>query len=274
MEIVAVPANRGWGWLVDSYELFRRGALTWLLMFLALFAFVVLCAQLGWFGSVLTALLLPVFNAGVLAGADALARQRDFRFGWLFAGFLKGAGHLVTIGGIYLVGQFAVLAIVGGIGGQTLAELAAQGGGKITPEAAGAATGTLLMAALLGIALLVPLLMAIWFAPMLVYFDDYGPLAAMRISLSACLRNLRPFVVYGATVLAFAVLASLLLQILRAVPGIGPMLASLGLGMVIGLFVPILFISPYPAYREVFVPGLPPPGPGADAGSDPDRPAA
>ena len=55
--------------------------------------------------------------------------------------------------------------------------------------------------------LVVPLLMAFWFAPALIVLRGDEPVAAMTTSFRACLRNMSPFLVYGVLGLVFAVIA-------------------------------------------------------------------
>ena len=44
--------------------------------------------------------------------------------------------------------------------------------------------------------------MALCFAPLLAYFDGMKPLAALKLSLVACLKNMLPMLVYGLVLLA------------------------------------------------------------------------
>jgi uncharacterized membrane protein len=82
--------------------------------------------------------------------------------------------------------------------------------------------------------LLVPLLMAYWFAPALVVFDNMPALEAMKLSFAACWRNMAPFLVYG--------LVTFVLAMLAAIP--------FGLGFLV--LVPTVTASFYASYRDVF----------------------
>ena len=64
-----------------------------------------------------------------------------------------------------------------------------------------AATPSITLALLIGFVLSVPLMMAVWFAPLLVFFDDVKPLRALALSLWACVKNVLPFLLYGTAVL-------------------------------------------------------------------------
>jgi uncharacterized membrane protein len=80
------------------------------------------------------------------------------------------------------------------------------------------------------------LMMAMQFAPMLVFFRNVPPVQAMKLSLRAFLHNALPMLVYGITFMFLAVLASL------------PMF----LGWLVLL--PLVFTSLYASYSDIFPP--------------------
>ncbi len=55
----------------------------------------------------------------------------------------------------------------------------------------------LLLCLLLGLALLIPVLMAITFAPALIFFPRCGILQAAKLSFKGCLTNMWPFLWWG-----------------------------------------------------------------------------
>jgi uncharacterized membrane protein len=78
-------------------------------------------------------------------------------------------------------------------------------------------------------------MMAVQYAPMLVYFNEITPLAALRASLSGSLRNLIPYTVY-----------SLLIQFI----GIALSIVPFGIGLIVLL--PLGLTSLYVSYRNIF----------------------
>jgi uncharacterized membrane protein len=85
------------------------------------------------------------------------------------------------------------------------------------------------------LALLLPVVMAIWFAPPLVVFHDKSAVEAMQESFTGCLRNIVPFLLYG--------LVMLVLGVLAAIP--------FGLGwLVLG---PVLAASLYTSYKDIYL---------------------
>jgi uncharacterized membrane protein len=84
-------------------------------------------------------------------------------------------------------------------------------------------------------ALLLPVMMAAWFAPALVVFQQQGVIESMKTSFSGCLKNIVPFLIYGVAMLVLAVPATL----------------PIGLGwLVLG---PILSATVYTSYRDIFL---------------------
>jgi uncharacterized membrane protein len=85
--------------------------------------------------------------------------------------------------------------------------------GATDPSQTGIALGNVVVAVLLGILffllLLLPLIMAIWFAPALVMLGGANPGAALKASFAGCLRNLIPMLIYGAIGIVLAIIASI-----------------------------------------------------------------
>jgi len=71
-----------------------------------------------------------------------------------------------------------------------------------------------------------------------------APLEAMKLSLSACLRNTMPFLVYGLAILGIWLLLSL-------PAAAGPFGAVIGI-LLLAASVPVLICSVYASYKDVF----------------------
>ena len=229
----------GWRWIADGFRYFGRAPLIWIIIMLIFFAIMVVLSMIP-IVSLLANLLSPVFMGGILLGCRALDQGRPLQVGHLFEGFRRNTGSLAAVGALYLLGSIAIL-LLGGVimmltgGGDLFAFMQAGQPGAMPDEAmAGMATGVLL-AALVVLALYVPLLMALWFAPALVVFHDLGAVAAMKTSLAGCWRNVLPFLLYG--------LVGLVLIVLGAIP--------FGLGLLVVM--PALLASVYVAYKDIFL---------------------
>jgi uncharacterized membrane protein len=101
----------------------------------------------------------------------------------------------------------------------------------MTGQASLGAFAGLLVAFLL---LLGPFLAATYFATPLVALGGVGPLSAVSMSLIGCMKNLLPFTVYIVIVVVLSIVASI----------------PLGLGWFVLL--PVLLLSLYTAYRDIF----------------------
>lgn len=225
----SVAAARGWSWITEGWGLFKEQPWMWIGVWVALVVILLLLNFIPVLGPIANALLWPIFSAGLALGCRALAGGEPLEFGHLFAGFRERLGTLAGVGAVTLVISFAigmVVAIGMGVGFATMFG----GATPETPEAGMAA----LLAGLVMLALMLPLFMAVWFAPMLVVFHERGVLEAMKESFQGCLRNVVPFLVYG--------VAGFVLMVLASVP---VLLGWLVLG-------PVLVASIYTAYRDIY----------------------
>ena len=224
-----VPAERGWSWLAGGWGLFRKAPGTWIGMIVVLFVIFVVLAVIPFVGAIATSVLMPVFTAGLVLACRKIDQGGEPQFSDLFAGFQNRFGVLVSVGLISLAAQVAILLVAALATGAGVLSLLA---GTADLRAVGT---TLILAALVVLALMVPLLMAIWFAPPLILFHERSALDSIKGSFSGCLRNVVPFLVYG--------VAGLLLAIVATIP--------LGLGwLVLG---PVIAASVYTAYRDIFI---------------------
>jgi hypothetical protein len=248
MNIRSVDAAYGWRWLTAGMLLFRRSPAQWLLLLGTLFVASHVLFMIP-FAPLLIALVAPHFLAGLAHGAQALEQNKPLRNGYLFSGFLRNASPLVTIGGISLLGQLLTLMVITVVGGDSFSEVSkSMADGGATPDnlrAVQAAVPRMLMAMLAGFAVSLPLMMATWFAPLLVFFNDMKPLPALYLSLLACIRNMRPLLVYGIV----------LMIPLFVFTRIGLVVRQIDLGL--WLLAPLLVPSIYASYRDIFVPTPP-----------------
>ena len=226
----AVPSGNGWQWIVQGFALFQASPWIWIVNLVILLGIMLVLAVLPIVGNVALNLLYPVFGAGLMLGCQALTQGEPLEIAHLFAGFKDKTGDLVMIGVLYLVGMLAiafVTALFAGLGMVSLL-FSARGMGSVNPTA-------LLLALLVMAALMIPLLMAVWFAPALVVFHDVKPLDAMRQSFQGCLKNIVPFLVYGVIGLVIGILATI----------------PIGLGWLV--WGPTVVASIYVSYRDIFL---------------------
>ena len=239
---VVAPA-RGWQWLFEGFWLFRKTPVIWLALTIALGLMWAVSLVIPVLGPLLFNLLSPALFAGLMIGCRALESGKPLEIGHLFAGFRQHAAPLVTVGGVYLVGTVVVVGIVLVVaGGSTLPVVLTKPGTDI--ETLRAAARSMSLALAVGAVVYLPLLMVIWFAPLLVVFNGLAPVAAMKLSFTACVSNTVPFLVYGVAVLMVWVILSL-----------PAALGAAGGLLVVALLVasiPVLICSVYTSYRDIF----------------------
>lgn len=226
--------ERGTQWLIEGWRMFRAAPAIWVALGVVLFVIQVLLGLVPFLGQIASALLMPVFLGGLMAGCAALDRDEDLQFDTLFAGFRVNTGNLMTLGLLSVAAMAAIGLLAFLIGGGAM--MGAMWSGQMVP-AAGAtlAVGGMLLAWLLALALSVPLAMALWFAVPLVMLGNAAPLAALKSSFAASLKNMLPFLVYGVVVFVLGFIA--------AIP--------FGLGLLV--LVPVVIASVYASYRDIFL---------------------
>jgi uncharacterized membrane protein len=235
----AVPAGHGSAWWSEGWRLFAAKPWVWIAITILFVVITVMLHFIPMLGSLASTLLAPVFAGGILTGCRALDHGHELTINPLFASFSDRLVPLIIVGVAYLVATLVIMVIVfGGIA----ATIGVTGIGALMSgdplEAgfallAGLGVGTML-AVLIGLLLLIPLLMAYWFAPALVVFRNEDPLAAMKLSFDANIVNMLPMTVYGLLGIVFAIVASI----------------PLGLGWCV-LF-PVFATSVYASYKDIF----------------------
>jgi len=236
MEPLHLQSRQGWEWIKQGYALFIKAPLLWIvLLFICIIAAVGI-SNVPVVGEPLVSLLTPAVLVGLMVGCRALGQGEELELAHLFSGFKQHTSQLVSLGGISLVTQFLILGLMMVTGGATLVGILMSSQPQTDPNVMMQALAGAGFAVLIGIVLFSLLMMAMQFAPMLVFFRNVPPLQAMKLSLRAFLNNVGPMLVYGLTFLFLAVLASL------------PMF----LGWVVLL--PIVFTSLYASYSDIFPP--------------------
>lgn len=229
-----VATSRGVAWFGEGWDLFKASPGIWVGMFVIFFLLSAFLAIIP-LGSLVTSLFFPAVMAGIMIGCRTLEEGGALEVAHLFAGFKKNLGSLVLVGVLYLVGMM-LIGFIAGIAAALMIPLVTGGDFKASDFSGVMAWAPwILLIVLVVLALMLPLIMASWFAPALVVFHDVQPMAAMRSSFLGCLRNFVPFLAYG--------IVGFLLAIVAVIP--------LGLGLLV--FGPLLWCTMYVGYRDIFV---------------------
>ncbi len=245
MQVRQVDAKQGWQWIMTGFFLFRKAPLVWIILCATLLLIAATLALIPIAGQFIFTLLSPVFLAGVMIGCKTLEEGGRLEITHLLAGFRGTASPLITIGGIYLVGQVLIVGVFMLVGGDALMGLLLEGK-RVDENELRNVSGDMLSASLVALVLTIPLLMAVWFAPLLVKFGNMRALDAMRSSFIACLKNIIPLQVYGITLV---VVMTVLIMLASSL--LGPsLIVQLA---IITLMSPILFASIFASYRDIFL---------------------
>jgi hypothetical protein len=228
-----VPASHGWRWISQAFFLVREQPLTWVLFTVVYLLLQCVIGALGAPGQLVAMLVVPLLAGGfVLAAAradhgetlrplDVLAACRSHLRPLLGLG-LAYFGLLLAIMMVIMLGLLALAGGRLGQGGMAALPLGTQIVGLVW-----LAAGMLLVS------------LAYWFAPAAVVLGGTAPLPAMRRSLVGAWLN------WPAVLLCGVMLAVLLF------------LALLPFGLGLLLWLPVMFVSVYVAWLDVFGDGLP-----------------
>ncbi|MDE2004332.1 MAG: hypothetical protein KGJ99_12040 [Betaproteobacteria bacterium] len=235
-----LDAASGVAWWGESWRIFAAAPGTWMGIVVV---FVVVSALLYFIpaiGGALQSVLTPVFAGGVMLGCHALARGERLTVGHLFEGFQGGRLRPLLALGLIWIAILVALAVVavaaaflalGPSGASTLMALVAQpqvDSSMLAPLLDSARLGYIVIAfmvvAMVVLTAILLAAMAYWFAPALVVLNGERPVAALRISFDASMKNFGAFLLYGLISLGLGIAASIPLGLGWLV--VGPMVAG------------------------------------------------
>lgn len=234
MEIHQVYAKQGLQWILSGFYLFKRSPLPWVMVCFTFVLIALFMSMIPLLGKFVFTLISPVFLAGLMQGCQAVERGKPLEISHLFVAFKENPAPLIAIGGFYLIGQILIIGLVMLIGGSQMTDMMLYGKRVDESELMGVMS-SFLTSSLIMLVLSIPLMMATWFAPLLVVFHHLPPVIAMKRSFFACLRNIIPFQVYGITLIILTIIC----------------LMPYGVGLVI--LIPLLFTSIYVSYKDIFL---------------------
>ena len=256
-------ARRGTSWLVESYAMFARHRLAWIVLLLAYYAVLVVVELVPWIGPLLAPIIKPLLSVGFLAAAWEQERGGKPALRMLARGFRANIGALLPLGVVFIAGISIALAATALVdGGQFLDMLyGAAPAADSDPTAAARhvqqtlATPRVQFAMLFGALCALPTLLALWWAPALVVFQDASLVTALSTSLRAALANWRAALRYAVGLFVMGgVVPTLIMTLLAALvpPPVNATLAAIIVLPYVAFFVATLHISDYVSYRDVF----------------------
>jgi uncharacterized membrane protein len=229
-----VASGRGVEWWSEAWALFMKAAGMWIVLAIIMIIICMILSFIPVLGGLALTVLFPLFMASFVLAARKVEGGGTLEPGDLFTP-LQGdkVMPLLILGAILLAFGVAVFIVAGLLGAGAIFGVAA-GGADRSVGTALTALGAGFIALLAMLAISVVASMALWFAPALVMFRGTAPVDALKISFAACLRNIVPFLLWGLLYIVAAIVASI----------------PFGLGWI--LLAPLVMISLYVSYRDVF----------------------
>jgi uncharacterized membrane protein len=230
----SVDAGHGVNWWVEGWGMFAKNAALWIVLALIMLIIFLVLAFIPLIGALAGALLAPVFLGSWMLAARKAESGGALEVGDLFLAF-KGdkVTPLLVVGGVLLVAAIVigVLMTVLGLGAVFGA---AAGGANGSMGGVFAAMGVGMLAMLIGLVFGVVVGMATWFAPALVVFKNVAPIEAVKQSFNASMKNIVPFLLWSVIYIVAAIIASI----------------PFGLGWIV--LIPVLLLTVYLSYKDVF----------------------
>lgn len=230
--VAELAAGRGALWLAEAFKLFRGKPMAWIGLCMGWIVITFGLILVPLIGGVVANFLQPVFFASFAIAAYRQTQGEPVVMGDLFSGFRRNLRSLINLGALLLIAEIAIFALMALLG---LPMAGADDGSFTMGEYVQMLKGKEWILAV-GFLLTVVVKGALWFAPPLIAFHGMTTSHAIRWSAYAALANLGAMMVYGATLLGIFFL------------GLLPW--ALGLLVVI----PVMAISTFIGYREVFEP--------------------
>ena len=250
MQVLTLPANRGLRWLIEGLAIFRKkpGPLTFLVLGYWLSTGVV--SAIPYLGQMVSFILIPAFSVSLMNACRLIDQDEELPPQVLFSGFHRNLQTLFVLGIVYIVASLLILGLTSLFDGGLLFDMLVFGE---EPTREALAETSIFFSAQLAIVLLIPVLMAFWFAPVLAAWHDMPAGKALFFSLVAYARNWRAFLVYSLTV---GVVGVFIPRLIGAQLGSGAeagALSKLFTVMVSLVLLPTLYASFYISYRDIFV---------------------
>jgi hypothetical protein len=239
------PIEGAW-WLKAAWKFFRAQPMRWLGITAAFFLALQLLSSLPGVAGIFLFFLKPILAVGFLGAAWHQEKGETPALQHLLLGFKSNWRALLPLGLFYLVSAVVAVSLASAISGVSVDRLMEASGGKqVTPQMLKEIQPFMLWT----IFLMLPTILALWFAPALIVFDDLNVGQALAVSLKACLRNAGLLIVYGIAVIGIMLIFAFIIAI------VGAIVPAVSMIVVLALLLPftaVILISDYVGYRRVF----------------------
>lgn len=251
MRAQTLPTSAGWHWIVSGFAIYRCNPILLSMLVLAYWFTILLLNLLPVIGAIAASLIIPGLSVGLMQASRNLERGQPISIQTLFGGLKENTKTLVALGALYLVLTLGILGISAlSDGGDLLSfMLSGKQADRVAIE-----EGNFALPALIVMLLMMPVMMAYWFAPVLAAWHKLTLGRALFYSLVACSLNWRPFLSYGIALLLVAgIIPGLLLGVLLALfSNAQPFITALIAMPMLLAVAPAIFASFYASYRDIF----------------------
>jgi len=246
-----LPAAAGWQWILSGFAIFKRNPPVLSMLVISYWFTVIFLNILPVVGALAASLLIPGLSVGLMQASRNIERGQPVGLQTLFGGLKENTKTLLALGALYLFCTLAILGLSALVdGGDMFRYMLA----NTRAERTMLEDADFVMPALVVMLLLVPLMMAYWFAPVLAAWHRLTLGKSLFFSFVACWINWRPFMVFSAGLLLIAgilpgILLGLLLILFPAAQGFVTAIVMVPIGLVVA---PVVFASFYASYRDIF----------------------
>jgi len=216
-------------------------------------------SMIPYLGSLLSCLVSPVLTGGLMVAAQLQSQDNDFHIATLFQGFSRNRNQLLLIGFFsllffFLLGVLMFLFIGVGFWGPMM------GGDAQQTAAMVGQNSRAMLGSLVFLLLIIPVLMAFWFAPCLVALEDLPAWDSLKLSLRATLTNWLAFLVYGLVFFLLGIVASILFGVVAGGLGVFSSGNSAAMIFLLLLLIPlaglptmaVTTLSCFTGFRDIF----------------------
>lgn len=258
MTISHTPTKTALGWVKDSLQLLKRSPRKWMLLALAYVGIFMMLPSLPGFQlfAYVTILIWPIFIAVAMRLFQSAEQARTENLAQILTLIQPKMMNLVLLGFICLA-YGVLVSYVLSADMQSFSAVTAKQQAGMTEQQVADLLNQMLPFLSKAILFLIPLLMATWFAPMLMAFNQYSLLKSIKSSIAGSLQYLWPIAI--AWLLITAGIMAVLLVFGMVMGIIGALLPAVSqLLMVLMVFAILLFATAlmlgfqYVTYRDIF----------------------
>ena len=251
MKLNLVPASTGLTWVRLGIRTFFRQPLAMGGLFFMFMAAVSVLSLVPLVGTALSVGLVPAATLGLMAATREAEQGRFPMPSQLVLAFRGGAERtraMIMLGGLYAVGLLVVLVAAALLAGT--ADALPATGDELTPEMVQALAGE--PGLWLAMLVYLPVMMAFWHAPALVYWRGVSPGKSLFFSLMACWANKGAMLLYSLGWMVVIMMFGLVMNLLAVLIG-GAQMLSVVIYPTVLLLASMFHTSIWFTFRDSFV---------------------